>query len=125
MKTHPLIIGADRVETRETADVVNPYTGRAIARVHLAGPAGVEKAIASAARAFEVTRGQSSYAVTALLRRAAEGIAKHRARLVDSIVAEAGKPAAGRPRGGPFHHHLLRRRRGGQPAGRRVFAGGH
>lgn len=94
MKTHPLIIGAGRVATRETAEVINPYTGRAFARVHLAGPAEVEKAITSAAKAFEITRRQSSHAVASLLRRVVEGMAKKRARLVDSIVAEAGKPVS-------------------------------
>lgn len=91
-KRYKLFIGGKWVNTRETMPVIDPYTGKTVASVAMAGPLEMDQAIAAAQKAFETTKTMSSHAAASILRKAAAGIEKNRKRLVEAIVAEAGKP---------------------------------
>ena len=92
MKLHKLLIGDSRVETREAAEVINPYNSRPIAKVSMGGIVEINAAITAAQKAFRVTRTMSGYDTSGLLKRAVHGIIRNRQKLADTIVAEAGKP---------------------------------
>jgi glyceraldehyde-3-phosphate dehydrogenase (NADP+) len=94
MKTHKLIIGDKRVSTKEFTTVIYPYNGKPVANVCMAGPKELDLAIKSSQEAFKVTRNFAGHDVSSLLRRAIHGIIQKRKLLVDTIVAEAGKPVA-------------------------------
>jgi glyceraldehyde-3-phosphate dehydrogenase (NADP+) len=87
-----LIDGHWVAQTGATFHVRNPYTGEEIAEVPLAGHARVEAAIAAAHRAFETTRRRSRAERSGLLSRVAARIQQRRPELVETIVAESGKP---------------------------------
>jgi glyceraldehyde-3-phosphate dehydrogenase (NADP+) len=72
--------------------VVDPFTGREIARVPLGDERHIERALAAAADAFPTARRVAPYERADLLRRIAEGMAERRAEFAETIVAEAGKP---------------------------------
>lgn len=72
--------------------VVDPYTGREIARVPLGDERHIDRALAAAAAAFPAARRVAPFERAELLRRIAAGIAERRAEFAETIVAEAGKP---------------------------------
>lgn len=86
------LIGDKWVTTSDTADVINPFNGRKIASVCLAGRAEMRAAIKAAEDAFKITRNMSAYDTSSLLKRAVHGLIRNKKRLTDAIVAEAGKP---------------------------------
>ncbi len=94
MKLHEIMIGEKRIKTNSTTTVINPYNGRPVAQVCMAGPAEIENAIKTATAAFKTTRYMSSHATSSLLKRATHGLIRNRSKLVDSIVAESGKPVS-------------------------------
>lgn len=76
--------------TREP--IGNPYTGETVDTVPVAGPAEVERAIASATRGAAVQRATDSYTRQSILMRAAD-IAEARVQdLASTITLETGKP---------------------------------
>ncbi|MDH4184354.1 MAG: aldehyde dehydrogenase family protein, partial [Nitrospinota bacterium] len=92
MKEYKLFIGGEWKTSSERIRVVNPYNGQPVADVYAAGPGDLEEAIARAQEAFLKTRNMSSRGAQAILRATAEGIAKRRQLLAETIMAEAGKP---------------------------------
>jgi acyl-CoA reductase-like NAD-dependent aldehyde dehydrogenase len=71
----------------------SPYDGSPIAEVAVAGPNDVRAAVGAAQAAFEgPLRRMSAYDRSAVLRRAAEGIAAARDAMVATMAREAGKP---------------------------------
>jgi acyl-CoA reductase-like NAD-dependent aldehyde dehydrogenase len=86
------VIGGKSVATGETYEVRNPYNDELIAVVHRAGPAGIEAAIAGAARAFETTRKLPAWKRAEVLNRAADLLEAAREDFAHTIALEAGKP---------------------------------
>jgi glyceraldehyde-3-phosphate dehydrogenase (NADP+) len=92
-RRHGLLIGGQWVpRAAGELPVVDPFTGREIARVPLGDERHIERALAAAADAFPAARRVAPYERADLLRRIAEGIAERRAQFAETIVAEAGKP---------------------------------
>jgi glyceraldehyde-3-phosphate dehydrogenase (NADP+) len=87
-----LLIGGRWVGAAESLAVVNPYTGAEAGRVPLGGKQEIEGAIAAAHGAFEEARKTPAHRRAALLEKIGTGIAARRAELVETIVAESGKP---------------------------------
>lgn len=90
--TYSLLIGGEWVKTGETAPVVNPWDGKAVAHVHTGGKKEMNRAISAAVTAFKTTRGMPSHKVAGILRKTASLITENREKLARSITAEAGKP---------------------------------
>ncbi|VAX14775.1 aldehyde dehydrogenase, partial [hydrothermal vent metagenome] len=87
-----ILIDSKWIKTDEVVDVVNPYTGKKIAKVCLAGRKEMDAAIRSAKKAFETTRLLSTNKTARLLRNIVHGLIRNREKLANIIVAEAGKP---------------------------------
>src|SRR5215472_4231691 len=88
----PLRLGGEEVVTGSWIEVHAPYDGRLLGRVARAGPAQVEKAIAIAASGSGAARKIPAFRRAEILRAIAGQVRSDRARYVDTIVAEAGKP---------------------------------
>src|SRR6185503_10864135 len=88
----PLRLGGDEVTTGNWIEVRSSWTGDLVARVARAGPAEIERAIASAAAGFEETRRLPAHRRAEILRRVRGEVETRRAEFVQTIVDEAGKP---------------------------------
>ncbi len=88
----PLRIAGEEVSTGRWIEVRSPWSGELVARVAKAGPAEIERAIASAAAGFEETRALPAHRRAEVLRRLREELLARRGEIVETIVAEAGKP---------------------------------
>ena len=88
----PLRIGGEEVTTGDWIEVRSSWSGELVARVAKAGPAEIERAIASAAAGFEETRLLPAYRRSEILRRVRGEVEARRADFVQTIVDEAGKP---------------------------------
>lgn len=73
-------------------DIKNPYDGRTVGKVHLAGPALIEEALASAAGAFPSLKRLAAWRRSEILTKTAEGIEKREEELARTITEESGKP---------------------------------
>ncbi|WP_161892645.1 aldehyde dehydrogenase family protein, partial [Pseudomonas juntendi] len=76
------------------ADVFNPATGEVIAHLGLADAGDLERALAAAARGFEVWRKTSAYERSKVLRRAADLVRERADKIAALITLEQGKPLA-------------------------------
>ena len=92
MRTLPLRIGGEEVETGEWIEVRSPQTGELLARVGKAGPAEIERAIAAAVQGFAETRRLPAHRRAEVLRAIAAAVGGRRSKYIDTIVSEAGKP---------------------------------
>lgn len=72
--------------------ILDPYTGRPVRRLPLAGPREAEAAVRAAAEAAGKAAALPAHARARVLTRLAEGIAARRREFVRRIVSEAGKP---------------------------------
>src|SRR6266478_9067694 len=88
----PLRICGEEVVTGEWIEVRSPQTGQLLGRAAKAGPREVERAIAGAAESFQETRRLPAHRRAEILRAIAADVRALRARYVDTIVGEAGKP---------------------------------
>jgi len=82
------------VEAPETIAVVNPASGRLIARVPNLGREAAERAVAAAAEAQPAWAGQSAKARAQVLRRWFDLMMTHQEDLARLMTAEQGKPLA-------------------------------
>ncbi len=89
---HGILLGGESRKTGDLYEVRSPYDGEPVALVHRAGPEDVERAIAGAVEAFQVTRHLPSWQREQVLERIAAGIAARREELARTIALEAGKP---------------------------------
>ena len=87
-----IVLEGQVVTTGHTFEVRSPYDQALVGTVHYAGPAEIERAIAGAERAFQVTRKLSTWKREAILLAVAAGIAGRREALARIIALEAGKP---------------------------------
>ena len=87
-----LLIGGKWINTADSMPVVNPYSGEALARASLGGPAEIEQAIAAAHAAFPEARSAPAHRRAELLLAVARGIEARKDEFAEAIVSEAGKP---------------------------------
>ena len=87
-----LLINGEWVESREKAAIRDPYNDRLVGSVCRAGEKEMEAAIAAAAAAFETTKRLQAYERSDILVRIVHRLEEARKELVNTIVAEAGKP---------------------------------
>jgi acyl-CoA reductase-like NAD-dependent aldehyde dehydrogenase len=90
----PFFSNGRAVSTKTSEPVINPWTGACVDEVHTAGPEEVEEAVAAATAAFATTRRSPAHERSNVLSQAASLISGRSGEFVDTIVAEAGKPAA-------------------------------
>jgi acyl-CoA reductase-like NAD-dependent aldehyde dehydrogenase len=88
----PLRIGGTETTTGDWIEVRSPQTGGLIGRVARAGAPQVEQAITAAAGAAAETAKLPGYRRAEILRAVGAWLADHERELVETIVAEAGKP---------------------------------
>jgi len=85
-------LGGEWQKTGDAIEVHSPYDDALIAVVHRAGPAEIEKAIAMATSAFEVTRKLPTWKRAEALAKVSQGITARREDFARTIALEAGKP---------------------------------
>lgn len=94
MKPRPFVIAGETFEPGEYITVSNPYDGTAVARVCMAGPDHIARALTAAQAAFARTRAATPHERSRLLGRIAAGIGDKADEFAATIVAEAGKPVS-------------------------------
>ena len=94
MKALPFFVDGQPVTTDETAEVRNPYDGKPVAEICVAGPADVARALDSAEKAFAQTRHVPLIERSRLLLRIADTIGRRGEEFVELLIAEAGKPVS-------------------------------
>ncbi|HEY7368394.1 MAG TPA: aldehyde dehydrogenase family protein [Thermoanaerobaculia bacterium] len=92
MRTLPLRIAGEEIETGAWFEVRSPDTGAVVARAAKAGPGEIDRAIASAAAAFAQTRALPSHRRAAILRETAQRLDAQREALLAAMIGEARKP---------------------------------
>jgi acyl-CoA reductase-like NAD-dependent aldehyde dehydrogenase len=88
----PILIDGDFVSNASPLDVTNPFDGAVVGRTWLAGPAELERATTAAQRAFSSFRTAPVYERATILHDLASSVRKHRRDVIDTLVAETGKP---------------------------------
>jgi acyl-CoA reductase-like NAD-dependent aldehyde dehydrogenase len=78
--------------TQSTVEIVNPYLGEKIGKVHQAGPEEVEAAIRAAQAVFPELRRMPAYRRAEALQKITDGVKTRREDLARMICLEAGKP---------------------------------
>jgi betaine-aldehyde dehydrogenase len=91
-----LYIGGQAVDARsgETFETINPATGQPLARVQIAGPEDVDRAVRAAQDAFGPWSQTTGAARGRILRRAADLLRARRDELARLEVQDTGKPIA-------------------------------
>ncbi len=92
MKPHPFLIAGESCQSKQTADVINPFDQSLVAKACLAGKADIEKAIQKSVEAFKRSKKIASYERADLLKKIALGVASRKEELAKTIVQENGKP---------------------------------
>lgn len=77
---------------RPTDPVSRPWDGRLLARLEVAGPADLDRAVAGAQRAFETMRELPAHQRRTILLAAADGLRRDRAAFGRLMADDAGKP---------------------------------
>lgn len=91
---HRLWINGKWQTSSESRELQSPYSGEAVGRVDQASAAQMEESLAAAAAAAKPFAKVSRYARARLLQGIADGLQARRLEIVDTLVHEAGKPAA-------------------------------
>src|SRR3990170_1552512 len=92
MGEYGVLIDGKWLKTGNAIEVHSPYDDALVAVVHRAGPKEIEKAIATAVSAFEVTRKMPSWKKADVLQKISQAITARREELARTIALEAGKP---------------------------------
>jgi len=92
MKEHKLLINGKWEDGAHVREIKSPYNGQVVAKVHFAGRAQVEQAIADAQAAFKKTRKLSSFERAAALEKISTEISRRSHEFAESIVLSSGKP---------------------------------
>ncbi|MBL8860706.1 MAG: aldehyde dehydrogenase family protein [Planctomycetes bacterium] len=90
--TLPLLLAGQPTTTGRALDVRDAWSGEVTARVALAGPAELERAIAACVAAAPALGATRAYERAALLRTCARRFAQGAEDLARTLVTEAGKP---------------------------------
>ncbi|HZM69565.1 MAG TPA: aldehyde dehydrogenase family protein [Candidatus Cryosericum sp.] len=88
----PLFIDGRPVKTERHAVIRSPYDGHEVAEVALGSPADLEAATVAAVRAFDATRRLSRRQRADILLRVAEGVARRKDAIAETMTDEMGKP---------------------------------
>jgi len=88
----PLYLAGQRVTTERALEVRDAWSGRVAARVSLAGPAELERAIQSCVAAAPAMRATKPYERAALLAACARAFTARSEELAHTLCTEAGKP---------------------------------
>lgn len=86
------LVDGEWIKSDDAIEVRSPYDDTLVAIVHRAGPDGVERAIASAVKAFETIRKMPSWKRSEILEKISKGIAERHETFARAIAFEAGKP---------------------------------
>ena len=86
------LIGGQWQKTGDVIEIRSPYNDALVALVHRAGPEQIERAIAAATDAFEVTRKLPTWKRAEVLEKINAGISARREDFARTIALEAGKP---------------------------------
>jgi len=89
---HPWIDGAPRPGKRESDLIINPWNGAELARVAVATPADLNRAIAGARKAFGVMRDLPAHRRREILLATAALLRRDRLALGHLLAEDAGKP---------------------------------
>jgi len=87
-----LWIHGEARDGEDTLEVVNPWDGKTVATVSLAGRRRIQQALRACKRASPVLRQLSRAGRADILERIGSGLADARTEIVDAIVMEGGKP---------------------------------
>jgi len=90
----PFLIGNQWRHTATTATIRNPYNGRAVAEICLAGKAEADEAVARAVEAAPAMRRLPAHARAGALRKIAGLLATRQDEVARTMTAESGKPIA-------------------------------
>jgi acyl-CoA reductase-like NAD-dependent aldehyde dehydrogenase len=93
MRAYGLLIDGEWVDTGETTDVTNPYSGELVGRVAQAAAGHATRAV-EAAHAAHAAGAPPQHERAATLERARDLVTEQREKLARSIAEEAGKPLA-------------------------------
>jgi succinate-semialdehyde dehydrogenase/glutarate-semialdehyde dehydrogenase len=94
MKTYPLYLNGEFVQSEPVWDVINPASGEAFARIATIDRARLAQAIADAHAAFATWRNLTAKARGEYLRRIAAEVEKRKDEIARLISQENGKPLA-------------------------------
>ncbi|MGO8947201.1 MAG: aldehyde dehydrogenase family protein [Ktedonobacterales bacterium] len=86
------LVNGKWISSGHTVEIRSPYDDSLVAVIHRAGPQEIEEAIASAVRAFQITRRLPSWKRCDVLERISRGILERREEFARTIALEAGKP---------------------------------
>jgi acyl-CoA reductase-like NAD-dependent aldehyde dehydrogenase len=86
------LIDGEQHHSADAIEVRSPYDDSLVAIVHRAGADQIERAIATAASAFETTRKLPAWKRSEVLEKISAGIAARREEFARTIALEAGKP---------------------------------
>ena len=78
----------------KTLAVVNPATGAEIGRLAHAGIADLDKALAAAAKGFQIWRNTSAVERSKIMRKAAQLVRERANAIAELMTQEQGKPVA-------------------------------
>jgi glyceraldehyde-3-phosphate dehydrogenase (NADP+) len=92
MTEYKLWINGHQVDGFETRDILSPYDGTPVARVHFADRSLMQQAIDSAISAFKQTKTLSSYERYKILEKISRTIEDRKEELAKSIALVSGKP---------------------------------
>lgn len=90
--TYSPIIHNQKITTKKSMKVKNPYTGKYIAKVYLAEGDFLDMAVQSAREGFKISRNLSSYQRFEFLSLVSAGIQQKAEELAQTIMQESGKP---------------------------------
>jgi succinate-semialdehyde dehydrogenase/glutarate-semialdehyde dehydrogenase len=92
MKTFPLYLNGEWVQTRDTMNVVNPATGEVFAAMSQVGREEVKKAIDRSHEAFLLWRKQTGKTRGEYLQKVADELERRKDEVARTITLENGKP---------------------------------
>ncbi len=87
-----VLIHGEWITTGDAIEIRSPYDESLVAVVHRAGPKEIERALATAEQAFEITRRLPSWKRSEVLEKVSQGIQARHEEFARAIALEAGKP---------------------------------
>ncbi len=92
MKTYPMLIGADRVDSNKPIEVLNPRTEALIGQVFEGSIEQMDEALLAATEGFSSWSRMSAAERKTRILRYADLLDQHRERLIELLMQETGKP---------------------------------
>ena len=91
-KMYPMLINGEKVSTKKSFDVIDPTTGDVLGQAPEIDPDSIELTLKSAKSGFETWSAMTSAERKAIILRYADLLDENRARIVETLRAETGKP---------------------------------